>query len=127
MPNVGWSQVSWCFSTPDGRWFFGADHFEMVLLVSGMEGQEMSRKLRIMTDFNERTREGHLVVLKVGDKDLEDEMGTLGVKIGDEVILYPNEDDFCVPARLGRGFVDELNEIRLFAIPDYSRIRRRRA
>ena len=82
----------------------------------------MKDHLKVYADFNSGTNDGYPWILKCNDKDLLEQLNFLGLKIGDYVLLYQDNDDFVVPARLAYGFVSELDRESLYAIPDWERI-----
>ena len=59
--------------------------------------------LKIYSDFNERTVEGENLILYYRDKPLAEQIEALGLKKGDKVILYQDEDDFEVIATLDQS------------------------
>ena len=76
--------------------------------------------LRIFTDFNARTKDGVCLILVYGGEDLAEQAERLGIKKGDKVILYQDEDDFEVTASLDFQYVEMLGRETWVAYPDWS-------
>ena len=56
--------------------------------------------LRVYCDFNDSTEDDLYWILWYEKKPLQDQIEALGLKDGDRVILYQDEDDFDVQANL---------------------------
>jgi hypothetical protein len=59
------------------------------------------------TDFNEYM-DGMCFILHYQGKPLQEQMAELGLTVGDEVVLYQDEDDFEVTATLDFSYVNRL-------------------
>lgn len=59
------------------------------------------------------------------DTKLAEEIEQLGLKKGDRVILFQDEDDFEVTATLDVQYVDALRRETWVAVPDWSTILRK--
>ena len=80
---------------------------------------EKHGKIRVATDFNMQTTEGYVVILRHDGKELDSQMAVLGLKPGDQVILYEENEDFEVTATLGFGYTTMMGRETLYAIPDW--------
>jgi hypothetical protein len=81
--------------------------------------------IRVFTDFNARSPSGICWNLVYHDRHLSDQISSLGVSIGDKIILYQDEDDFEVLATLDFGYVDMLARDAWFARPEWSTLVRK--
>ena len=81
--------------------------------------------LKIFTDFNSRTAEGVCWNLMYNNFPVETQAEKLKLTIGDVIILYQDESDFAVNARLDFQYVDTLARKTWIAIPDWSTILRK--
>jgi hypothetical protein len=79
--------------------------------------------LRILCDFNAGGKEDGYWLLFYNGRPLEEQFGTLGLSQGSLVVLYPDEEDFEVPAilRRGRSF-GGLGDEAWLAFPDWSKL-----
>jgi hypothetical protein len=75
--------------------------------------------IRVFTDFQAIDSSGALFILKVDHEDLERQAQTLGIKVGDQVILDTHED-FELMGTLDFRFVDSLRREAWIAHPDWS-------
>lgn len=76
--------------------------------------------LRMFTDFNEMTEDDVCWLLSYGGKDLDSQLGALGLAKGDKIILYQDRDDFEVTATLDYRFVGFIGRDAWVALPDRS-------
>jgi len=87
----------------------------------------MAAMVRIYADFNDRCADDGDVCwnLHIDDQRLEtqSQLDKLGLKDGDKVILYQDEDEFEVIAALEWRFVDVLDKTALVAVTDPSTFR----
>jgi predicted DNA-binding WGR domain protein len=81
--------------------------------------------IRVYADFNEGTPEDQFWILHYDGEILEKQLGKLGLRAGDQVILYQDENDFEVSATLKFGFIQPVGREVLYAIPDWKTIVRK--
>jgi len=81
--------------------------------------------LKVFTDFNAQTRDGVCWNLVYGQSDLADQVVGLGLTTGAKIILYQEEDDFEVMAKLDFRYVDMLGREAWVALPDWSSLVRK--
>ena len=75
--------------------------------------------VRVFTDFQAIDSYGSFYILKVDHEDLERQAKTLGIKVGDKVVLDAYED-FELIGILDFRFVDILGKEAWVAHPDWS-------
>ena len=75
--------------------------------------------IRVFTDFQAIDSRGSLFILRVDHEDLERQAQTLGIAVGDKVILDAHED-FELMGILDFRFVDILGREAWVAHPDWS-------
>ena len=75
--------------------------------------------IRVTTDFQAIDSKGSLFILRVNNEDFDNKAVSLGVKIGDKVILDAHED-FEITGTLDFRFVDPLAKKSRVADPDWS-------
>jgi hypothetical protein len=81
--------------------------------------------IKIYADFNERTEHGLYYVLRYGDASLEEKIADLNLNVGDQVILFQDEDDFEVTAVLDYRYSEFLGRKAWVATPDWSTLVRK--
>jgi hypothetical protein len=75
---------------------------------------------RVFTDFNARTPDGLCWLLKFNNSEIEQQIKQLGLRKGDKMLLYQDEDDFNVTATIDFRYVDALGRETWVAAPDWS-------
>lgn len=81
--------------------------------------------LKLFTDFNAMTADGLCWLLKHDAVDLDKRIDDLKLGIGDEVLLFQDENDFGVTAVLDHRHVEILGRKTWVAIPDWSTLLRK--
>ncbi len=81
--------------------------------------------VKLFTDFNARTSDDVCWNLKYEGTDLGGKIGELKLNVGDEVLLFQDENDFEVTAVLDYRYVDILKRTVWVAIPDWSTLVRK--
>ena len=81
--------------------------------------------IRVFTDFNAITPDDVCWNLVFRGVDLDRQIDDLGLKKGDRILLYQDEDDFDVEATLDHRYVDMLAREAWVAIPDWSTLVRK--
>jgi len=81
--------------------------------------------IRVFSDFNARTPDDLCWILVYEGVDLSSCIEPLGLRRGDQILLYQDEDDFEVTATLDFRFVDILLRDAWVAVPDWSTIQRK--
>jgi hypothetical protein len=80
--------------------------------------------IRVYADFNDRTPEGGYWILQHDGADIEACIEQLGLSVGDRVLLYQDEGDFEVTARLSFDFVGAIGRKSWIAFPDWDTMTR---
>lgn len=75
--------------------------------------------LRIYTDYQTIDSSGAFFVLVINGDDVENQVQTLGIKVGDKVILDAYQD-FEIQGTLDFKYVDMLERQAWVAYPDWS-------
>ena len=81
--------------------------------------------IKVYADFNDKTADEGYWILQHDGTDLAVKVSQLGLSIGDQILLYQDEDDFEVVATLDFGFVDSIGRDGWIAYPDWTTICRR--
>jgi hypothetical protein len=79
--------------------------------------------IRLYADFNARTPAGECHVLMYEGSHLAEVAERLGLKAGDRVLLYQDEDDFEVESILDYRYVEYLLDKTWIAMPDWPTLR----
>jgi hypothetical protein len=81
--------------------------------------------IKVYADFNDKTPDEGYWILQHDGIDLAAKVSQLGLAIGDQVLLYQDEDDFEVVATLDFRFVDSIGRGSWVAFPDWTTVCRR--
>jgi len=81
--------------------------------------------LRIYADFNARDIDGAVTILNYRDQDVGELIGSGQLRAEDRIILYQDNDDFEVEARLEHRFVTYLGQWGWVALPDWTTLVRK--
>lgn len=81
--------------------------------------------LKVWTDFNARTPDDECWILKYEGENLDQLFESLELRDGDKIMLFQDDDDFTVEAKLEFKFVRILQRNAWVAHPNWSTIVRR--
>ena len=64
--------------------------------------------IKVYADFNDKTPDDGYRILQHDGTDLAEKVSQLGLSVGDQILLYQDEDDFEVVGTLDFKFVDTI-------------------
>ncbi len=78
--------------------------------------------IRVEADFNSGTIHNYPWILIHNGRSLDEQLNELNLSVGDSVLLFADDGDLTVPAKLAMEFAEDLGREVLCAIPDWDQL-----